>query len=442
MLTGVRLHRGEKNMAETNEEILGEINGAIKAAFGITQLGDSILPPEKFAQFVQVLQEPAVALKDARRIELTKGRADIDRIGFLGRISKSGGVLSAQTKAGTQTQTALTSSDYTAPTIHTNQLNAREFVAIVALRDQILKRNIEQGSIVNTLIQLIGDAAGKDMEENAILGDLDYTGAQSGLELMDGWLVSAGNAVYGTYGDKGAGLSTTVKSANAVVAGALSLVTTADLTSTPVGGNFFRVGVPGSATLEFVTVGSVVSGTDTITFTTPFVHAHAALEPVVEIDALPGFNYYAANYPENMFDAMIEATPKKYIGDPTRWAFYVQWETLNAYQNLLKSRNTQLGDQAQVANPKLYYKGFAVKADPIMDRTEAYNNSTKAKGKVCLLSSMDNMAWGVENDIRIEPQRDAKSRLTEFVLSYSMDVGYEDEDAATACFIDIPAPAA
>lgn len=429
-------------MPESNEEILTEINGALKAAFGITQLGDSILPQEKFAQFVRVLQEPAVALKDARRIDLTKGRADIDRIGFLGRISKSGGVLSAQTKAGTQTQTALSSSDYTAPTIHTNQLNAREFVAIVALRDQILKRNIEQGNIQDTLIQLIGDAAGKDMEENAILADLDYTGAQSGLELMDGWLSLAGNAVYGNYGTHSGGLSTTIASGNAVSAGAFSLVTTADLTATPVAGNFFRVGVPGSATLEFVTVASIVSGTETITFTTPFVHAHAALEPVVEIDALPAFNPYATTYPENMFDAMIEATPKKYIGDPTRWAFYVQWEVLNAYQNILKSRNTQLGDQAQVANPKLFYKGFAVKADPIMDRSETYNGSTKAKGRVALLSSMDNMAWGIENDIRIEPQRDAKSRLTEFVLSYSMDVGYENEDAATAAFIDVPAPAA
>lgn len=433
---------------ETNDEIMAAVsaalkgNMALKGAMTLTTLGESVLNPEQFNQFVQVLQEPTTLLKDARRLDLINGRANIDRIGFAGRISKTGGTLATQAKTAIQTVTALTSGDAGTPGINTNKLNGREFVALVQLQDATLKRNIERGNFEQTLIQLIGDAAGKDMEENAALCHLDYTGSVSGLNLFDGWIEAAGNAVYGKYGDKSAGLSTTIKSATPMSAGSFILSTTADLTTAPAAGTFFRVGVVGSATEEYFTVASKDSGDDTITFTTPAQFAHAALEPVVQIDALPAFNPEAAAFPENMFDAMIEAVPKKYFGDLTRWAFYVPWEVANAYQDLLKARGTALGDQATTEKPVFKYKGITVKYTPIIDRSETYNGSTAAYGRVALLSNKDNLAWGIERDVRIEPQRDALSRLTNFVLSYSMDAGYEDEDASCAAFLDVPAPAA
>jgi hypothetical protein len=121
-------------------------------------------------------------------------KVDIDRISFTGRVLDSGADAGGADKE-------LDESNYAKPTVNTNQLSANEFQAIVSIKDTALRRNIERENFEDTLIDLLGEAVGRDLEEFAIFGNTDFTYAQDHvLSKADGWAKLAANAVYG--GDK------------------------------------------------------------------------------------------------------------------------------------------------------------------------------------------------------------------------------------------------
>lgn len=430
----------------TNDEMIEKLNTAFKGIIETSTLGTSVLQPEKFDAFVRTMQARTVILKEARFIPMGSQVVDIDRVGFLGRILTSGGALASQNKGAAQGNTTLTTNDYVAPSFATNKLVAREMQAVCGIYDTTLRRNIERGDFEQTLVELFGEAAGRDLEEWALLANMALNpSSYPFLSLTDGWVKNAGNKVYGMYGDKSGGLSTTIKTDNAVTAGSSDLVTTATDLSAVAAGQVFRVGVPGSAKLEFVTVASVNDTTDTITFTTPLKYDHDAGEAVVQINAIPGFysgNLTSTSWVEDMFNAMIAALPKQYLQNPADWRFYVTWEVYDGYRDVLRARQTNLGDTATTGNTPLYYKGIPVVYTPMLERSAAYNAGAGTWGKVALLSNPDNMVWGVFQQVTIEPSRVAVARRTDFVLTVEADCNYEDENAAVAAFIEVPAPAA
>jgi len=424
----------------TNEELLNSLNSAFKGIIETSTLGTSVLQPAKLDAFVRTMQARTTILKEARFIQMDSQVVDIDRVGFMGRILRSGGALAAQNKSALQGNTTLTTDDYAAPTFATNKLVAREMQAICGIYDSTLRRNLERGDFEQTLVELFGEAAGRDLEEWALLANMSLnTSSYPFLSLTDGWVKTAGNKVYGIHGDKSSGVSTTIKTGNAVAAGAFSLVTTATDLSGVAAGKFYRVGTPGTSTLEYVTVASVDDSTDTITFTTPFRYDHAAGEPVVQINAIPQFYRYSATWIEDMFNAMLAALPKQYLQNPADWRFYVPWEVYDGYRDVLRARNTALGDTAQTGNAPLFYKGIPVVYTPMLERSAAYNSSAGTWGSVALLSNPDNMVWGVFHQVTIEPSRVAVARRTDFVLTVEADCNYEDENAAVAAFIEVPA---
>jgi hypothetical protein len=88
--------------------------------------------------------------------------------------------------------------DFAQPTFANNQLNARELQAITSLRDDALRRNIERGNFENTLIDLFSAAAGRDLEEYALLGDTKLSYSQDDvLSQSDGWVRKAAQKLYG-----------------------------------------------------------------------------------------------------------------------------------------------------------------------------------------------------------------------------------------------------
>lgn len=121
---------------------------------------------------------------------------------------------------------------------------------------------------------------------------------------------------------------------------------------------------------------------------------------------------------EKMFEAQLIAMPTKFLRDRSKLAFYVSFDVENDYRNALKARNTNLGDEAIGGHSPVYYKGIQL----IVVAGIADGSS--------LLVPKENLVYGIYRDIRIEKDRNAKARLTDFVLTLRVDCHFEDENAA------------
>lgn len=333
----------------TNRDLLAIVDDVLKA--GITEVSDlglAILQPQKFDKFVRVVQEKTVLLPEARYIKMESHRVDIDRISFIGRILDS-------LKDASGNIRELEASEFAKPVLNTNRLDSEDFQAIASIRDDTLRKNIEKGGFEDTLIDLFGEAAGRDLEEFCILADTDMSYAQDHvLSKTDGWVKLAANAVYG-----------------------------------------------------------VGAGKD--------------------------FDPAGATYPENMFEAMLDALPKQYLGARSDWRFNVIYSVEKAWRKLLKARKTPLGDEFTTKAAPLAFEGIPLQRVPMLERAKAI--AAGGPGDVCLLSHPDNMVWGIFFEVTIEREREAKKHRTDFVLTVEGDAHYEDENAAVAAFIEKEEPA-
>jgi len=334
----------------SQEELLRLLDKAMSLKGGvieITDLDEAVLQPQKFTRFVRQMQEDTVILPEARYITMDSQIVDIDRIAFLGRVLKSG-----DTGGGGEAQVHrnIEEKDFTKPAIATNKLTATEFQAIVSLRDKMLRRNIEKEGFENTLIDMLGEAVGRDSEELYILGDklISYSDDDV-LSKFDGWVRLAANFVYG--GDKS------------------------------------------------------------------------------------DFDPTLSTFPENMFKAILDATPKQYLKNRAGFRFWVDYDTDDKYRDILKARNTPLGDSTQTGFADIAYKGIPVKRAPMIERSRAIGDKG-GSGTICLFGYPNNLVWGVFAQIAIEREREAKLRRTDFVLSLEVACNYEDENAATVAYIE------
>lgn len=329
---------------KSNVELLAALDSAFKGITEISTLGGSVLQPEKFDRFVQQMEHSTTILPAARFIAMQSSKTDIDRTGFTGRILKSGRDTSEDVRV-------LATGEFSNPAFHTNQLNAQELQAVASLRDDALRRNLERDNFENTLIDLFAAAAGRDLEEYALLGDTELTYAQDDvLHLTDGWVRRAANKLYGVGSDK-----------------------------------------------DF--------------------------DPSITI---------ADNHVEDMLDAMLQALPKQFFGNPNDWKYYVSWQVFDAYRNILKARGTVLGDTAQTSQSQLWYKGVQLIYAPVIERSASLRGEADAdliEGDLAILCNPDNMAWGIFHQVEIEREREAKARRTDFVLAFEGDADYEDENA-------------
>ncbi|NPV70295.1 MAG: phage major capsid protein [Firmicutes bacterium] len=375
----------------TAEELLAKVNAAIKA-ITVADLGSAVLQPEKQQKFVRAMEAKAVALAECRRLDMKSHTADIDRIGFGSRI------LQVPPAAGVAPEDRK-------PTIGTNQIVAKEFMAVVGVKDSTMEDNIEKADFADSLNELIGNRCGVDLQEVCFQGD---TGSgDTFLAQFDGWLKLAGNAVSGAVTDKVGGGNSTVAVATAKGDRQMTVADAANFAAD----DFVRIGA--GLTREYAKIQGVAGAV--LTFTSELKHAHYVGEAVVEITELPDFNLYDV---EDMFDAMLSALPEQYKADPSQLRFWVPWATENAYRDKLRARGTALGDQAQQASAPLAFKGVPIRACASVPAGKA------------LLAHPDNMAYGVYRDVRIEPEREAKLLQTDFVASLRAGANYEEEDGA------------
>lgn len=186
-------------MTYSNDELLQKLDSALKNV-GVDTLGAGILVPEKFDRFVRSMQIRTKILPEARFIRMESQITDIDRVGFVGRVITqavtpnplaNGLNGAADVPVGQEASVA--------PVFGTQVLRAVELRALTGISDRALRRNIERGDFENTLVDLFGEAAGRDFEEFAILSDPNNV-ADPLLALMNGWATGATNRVYGVQG--------------------------------------------------------------------------------------------------------------------------------------------------------------------------------------------------------------------------------------------------
>ena len=127
---------------------------------------------------------------------------------------------------------------------------------------------------------------------------------------------------------------------------------------------------------------------------------------------------------EALFDALIRAVPARVRQSQLmdKFKIYVPFEVEDAYRNLLKSRNTPLGDDMQTGNAPLKYKRWDVKYAPVLDAEDCKALDNTA---TCLGGFPDLMRWGVYKDISMELERKAGEEKTNFWYRMKCDAGLE-----------------
>jgi HK97 family phage major capsid protein len=129
-------------------------------------------------KFIRLLIKESVILGMASVKPMKSKTQLVEKIRFSNRILR----------AGTEA-TPLPQADHQKPDLSKVELAAKMFKAQVNLEDEVLEDNIEQGSLRQTIMELMGEAISRDMDEILVQGD---TGSSDNfLKQFDGMLVAA-----------------------------------------------------------------------------------------------------------------------------------------------------------------------------------------------------------------------------------------------------------
>jgi len=133
-------------------------------------------------QFLRDIVKDTVMVKECRVIPMNTPKRLIDKIGFTGRISQ------AATEAAAP-------GSVSEPTTDKVELSTVEFIAAVDVSYSTLEDNIERASLEQTIMEMIAEQVGLDIEELAIRGDTNTGGGDLFLDALDGWFKLAGHTV-------------------------------------------------------------------------------------------------------------------------------------------------------------------------------------------------------------------------------------------------------
>ncbi len=405
----------------TNQELLERIAG--KAMTTTSTLGAAaLLQPEKADRYTRKLQNKAVVLPEARLLTMKAVERHIDRIFFPGQI------LHAPPAEG-QTYDP---NNFEGVTADQQVLRAVKAMTVVPLTDEVIEENIEREAYRNTLLDLIAERVGLDVEEWGINGD---TGSANELfALNDGWLKLAGRRT--TEDDKG-------QVEDDFTTGGSETTQTLDLS-----GNVPQVRYPVTGYFRVATVAQPGAGGDLlvardngdgtivqlnasgITGTIDYNSGDVTLAGLIVSTQYfhnftpKQFDKDDAAFPANMFDLMIEAVPDEYFTNESQWRLYVPRWVEKAYRDYLKARGTDLGDRAVTGIGGIPYEGIPVVKVPSMPLTRSW------------LTHPNNTIYGVFRQITLEAEREAKAQRTDFVNSLRVDFQYEDPEATVVAEIE------
>lgn len=140
--------------------------------------GGGVLLPAQVQKFMRLLIKQSVLMQMATVVPMASPKHQIAKIKFGSRILRRG-----------SEATALPVADRSRPDMSYLELDAQLVKAEVHLSDEVLEDNIERGELRQTILEMIAEAAGRDMEEVIINGDT--ASADPFLATLDGLLKQA-----------------------------------------------------------------------------------------------------------------------------------------------------------------------------------------------------------------------------------------------------------
>jgi len=396
----------------TNEQLLARMDAAFKAAITTTTAGTAILNPTQFNRYIQAMQKEANILAAARQVVMDTNVYDVDRVGFSDRI------MGVPVTEGTVRDVATYG---VAPVFSKITLTAVETQGVVGISDKLLRRAVERGDFENSLVAMIGEKAGVDIEEQGLKGDTGS--ADTYLALNDGWLKKAGRYCQETTNDD-------ISSTFVTIAAQTTESLDHGQEGVPINPGTYTLTESASQKAHDDGAGLIIQDAASgIAGTIDYNGGHVELTGLTasktytyDYDVV-AFNVTDVTYPENMFECMLQAIPKVYFRDPGQYKFMVPWNVENLYRSLLKARGTALGDEAQTKAGGLYYKGVPLMVNQNMPESRS------------LLSHPNNMLYGIFHEVQLERERAALYKQNNFIINTETDFDYEEAEAAVVAKI-------
>ena len=173
-------------MALSNEELLrkaafttGDLDGANEAPLSVEQV----------KAFLRLAITPQVMLPDVRTVTSLAAKWAESKIDFSQRVMRP----------GTEGE-RLAFSDRVKPGTDKVEISTTLIRGEVPISDEALEDQVEQAGFADTLVTMIADAVGRDVEDLMINGDT--TSGEAYLALFDGWIELANDAnTYAAAGD-------------------------------------------------------------------------------------------------------------------------------------------------------------------------------------------------------------------------------------------------
>ncbi len=122
--------------------------------------GGGVLLPAQAQKFMRLLIKQSVLMQMATVVPMAAPKLQLSKIKFGSRILRPG-----------REATALSAAERARPDLSFLELDAQLFKAEIYLSDEVLEDNIERGELRQTILEMIAEAAGRDMEEVIINGD-------------------------------------------------------------------------------------------------------------------------------------------------------------------------------------------------------------------------------------------------------------------------------
>lgn len=136
------------------------------------------LVPAQAKKFIRLLIQESVVMPMATVRGMASKKQLMEKIRFNSRVLRAG-----------QEAVALPVADRSKPDLSKVELDAKLFKGQVDLNDEVLEDNIEQGNLKQTIMELMGEAISRDMDEILVQGDT--TSADLYLAQFNGMLAAA-----------------------------------------------------------------------------------------------------------------------------------------------------------------------------------------------------------------------------------------------------------
>lgn len=145
-------------------------------------LSGGLLEPAQAQKFMRILIKESAVLRMATVVPMRAPKQLIEKIRFGSRVLRPGAEA-----------TALPVGDRVKPDLSKVELDAQLFKAEVRMSNEVLEDSIERGDLRQTIMQLLGDAIARDMDEVIVQGDT--LSADPFLAVLDGVLKQAATNV-------------------------------------------------------------------------------------------------------------------------------------------------------------------------------------------------------------------------------------------------------